>query len=103
VSKRLAFLEKTTAAGTKDPFPWYALALEYASLGRIDDALATFTKLRELDRTYVPMYFQAGTMLVKAARAAEGRSWLEGGVAAAKAKGDTHALSELESALAELG
>ena len=45
-SKRLLFLEKTIEGGSKDPFHWYALGMEYAGLGRIDDALDTFTKLR---------------------------------------------------------
>lgn len=102
-SKRLAVLEKMTAAGTKDPFAWYGLAMEYSSLGRLDDALRTFTTLRDLDATYVPMYLMCGTMLAKANRADDARRWLTDGIAAAKQKGDTHALSELEQALASLG
>ncbi len=102
-SKRLAVLEKMTAAGTKDPFAWYGLAMEYSSLGRVDDAVATFEKLRALDATYVAMYLMCGTMLAKAGRAEDGRAWLEEGITAARAKGDNHALSELQDALAGLG
>jgi predicted Zn-dependent protease len=102
-SKRLAVLEKMTGAGSKDPFAWYGLAMEYAGLGRADDALATFLKLRDLDAGYVPMYLMCGTMLAKAGRAGEARQWLSDGVAAARKKGDGHALSELEDALAGLG
>ena len=102
-SKRLAVLEKMTSAGTKDPFAWYGLAMEYASLGRHDEALATFGKLRDLDAAYVPMYLMCGSMLLKLGRAAEGRAWLTDGIAAAKAKGDAHALSELQDALAGAG
>ena len=102
-SKRLAVLEKMTAAGSKDPFAWYGLAMEYSSLGRTDDALATFEKLRALDATYVAMYLMCGTMLAKAGRADDGRTWLNDGIAAARAKGDSHALSELQDALAGLG
>jgi len=99
-SKRLAMLEKMTAQGSTDPFAWYGLALEYSGLGRIDDAYATFQKLRAIDASYVPMYLMCGTMLVKAGRADDARAWLTAGVAAARAKGDSHALSELEGALA---
>jgi tetratricopeptide (TPR) repeat protein len=102
MSKRLAFLEKMTGEGSKDPFAWYGLAMEYAGLGRHDDALATFGKLRAIDATYVPMYLMCGTMLAKVGRADEARAWLEDGVAAAKKKGDAHALSELQDALAGL-
>lgn len=99
MSKRLAVLEKMVAAGTKDSFAWYGLALEYAGLGRFDEALATFEKLRAMDAAYVPMYLMCGTMLIKNGKAGEGRAWLSAGIEAARAKGDNHALSELESAL----
>lgn len=100
MSKRLLMLEKMTAGGAGDAFAWYALALEYAGLSRIDDALTTFQTLRARDPSYVPMYLMCGTMLQKAQRADEGREWLLAGIEAARAKGDGHALSELESALA---
>lgn len=102
-SKRLLVLEKMTAGGSKDPFAWYGLALEYKGLGRHDDAVATFAKLRELDAGYVPQYLMCGALLLELGRAAEAREWLTEGIATARAKGDTHALSELESALAGAG
>ena len=103
MSKRLLMLEKMTQGGSKDPFHWYALALEYAGLDRHDEALATFTALRAMDPSYVPMYLMCGTMLVKAGRADEGRAWLSDGIGVARSKGDQHALSELEQALAGAG
>lgn len=102
-SKRLAVLEKMTAAGSKDPFAWYGLAMEYSSLGRIEDALKSFTQLRDIDASYVPMYLMCGTVLVKAGRADEARQWFSEGIDAARDKGDNHALSELQTALAALG
>lgn len=99
-NKRLAMLEKMVAAGTTDPFAWYGLALEYAGLSRIGDALSTFAKLRAMNPSYVPMYLMCGSMLIKSGKPEEGREWLSAGVEAARAKGDLHALSELESALA---
>jgi hypothetical protein len=44
-----------------------------------------------------------GAMLLELGRTAEAREWLTQGIAAARAKGDSHALSELESALAGAG
>jgi hypothetical protein len=41
-------------------------------------------------------------MLEGIARPDEAREWLEAGIAKAQEKGDSHALSELESALAGL-
>jgi len=102
VSKRLAVLENMIQKGSKDPFAWYALALEYAGADRIDDALRTYTSLRDMDPGYVPQYLMCGQMLVKAGRVDAGREWLEEGVTRARAKGDAHALSEIQSALSAL-
>jgi tetratricopeptide (TPR) repeat protein len=101
-SKRLAVLEKMTAAGSADPFAWYGLAMEYKGLGRHDEAIATFGKLRALDPAYVPQYLMCGALLAELGRPAEARDWLTAGAAAARAKGDAHALSEIETALAGL-
>jgi tetratricopeptide (TPR) repeat protein len=102
-SKRLDVLLKMTASPSADAFAWYALALEYRGLGRIDEALATFGELRRRDPAYVPMYLMCGTMLTEAGRAEEAREWLSSGVAAAQKKGDSHAAGELEAALGVLG
>ena len=90
-SKRLDMLLKMTARADADSFAWYALALEYKGLGRVDDALAAFGTLRAKDASYVPMYLMCGTMLVEANRRAEAKEWLEAGLVAAKNKGDSHA------------
>ena len=100
MTKRLAMLEKMVQGGSTDPFARYALAMEYSAAGRVDDALRTFGELRAQSADYVPMYLMCGTMLAKVGRKEEGREWLEAGVVAARTKGDAHALSELEQALA---
>lgn len=102
MNKRLSFLEQHCAAGTADSFAFYGLAMEYRKESRIDDAVATFEKLKAKDPDYVPMYLMAGQTLIDAGRSAEARTWLETGIAVAKRKGDSHALGELESALASL-
>jgi len=101
-SKRLAFLEKTTAGGSTDPLAWYGLAMEYRKLERWDEALQTFTTLRTMKPDYVAMYLMCGQMLEGIARGDEARAWIEAGIVEARKKGDSHAVSELESALATL-
>lgn len=101
-SKRLAFLEKTTAEGSTDPLAWYGLAMEYRKLERWDEALQTFTTLRQMKPDYVAMYLMCGQMLDGIARKDEARAWLEAGMEQARSKGDSHALGELESALSAL-
>ncbi len=103
LNKRLAYLEKVTGEGSREPMAWYGLALEYRNLERWDEALQTFTTLRTQSPDYVAMYLMCGQMLEKLSRKDEAREWLEAGIGAARAKRDTHALGELESALATLG
>ena len=97
--ERLEMLEKVTASGEADAFAWYALALEYAGLQRVDEALRTYTTLRIKQADYVPMYLMCGTMLLGADRPTEGREWLESGMLQARNTGNDHALRELEEAL----
>ena len=88
-----------TSSGNEDPFVWYGLAMEYRSLERPAEALATFEALRARTPGYVPMYLMCGQMLESMGRAGDARAWLTSGIEAARAKGDAHALSELEGAL----
>ncbi len=101
-SKRLAFLEKVTAEGSEDPLAWYGLAMEYRKLQRWDEALQTFTALRTRKADYIAMYLMCGQMLAEADRKEEAREWFETGLTQARAKGDSHAASEIESALTTL-
>src|SRR4051794_20472134 len=98
-NKRLAFLEKVTAEGSEDPLAWYGLAMEYRKLQRWDEALQTFTTLRTRKPDYIAMYLMCGQMLDEAGRKDEARDWLEVGLAKANANGDSHAASEIQSAL----
>ncbi len=100
--KRLMYLEKVTREGATDPMAWYGLALEYKNAARVDDALRTFEALREKNVDYVPAYLMCGQMLAEAGRKDEARSWLENGIVRARATGNSHALGEMESALAGL-
>jgi tetratricopeptide (TPR) repeat protein len=105
VSKRLEFLLKLTrkqGPERADPFAWYGLAMEYRSLERYDEALSTFEQIRARTPDYVPMYLMCGQMLEKIGRADDARAWLSAGVEAARKRGDAHAMSELEGALAAL-
>ncbi|HYJ08923.1 MAG TPA: tetratricopeptide repeat protein [Polyangiaceae bacterium] len=102
MNKRLAFLEQHVATGAADSFAFYGLGMEYRKEGRIDDAVATFAKLKDKDPDYLALYLMAGQTLIDAGRPAEARAWLETGITVAQKKGDGKTLGELESALATL-
>jgi tetratricopeptide (TPR) repeat protein len=102
MNKRLAFLENLINSGKADAFARYGLAMEYKKEGRIADALSAFEELNLFDPNYVPQYLMAGQMLIDAGRRDEARTWLMRGIETAKKVGNSHALGELDSALASL-
>lgn len=103
MSKRLEVLQKMIAAGSTDPFARYALAMELKGLGRLDESLAAFDELRAKDPSYVAQYLMAGGVAESLGKKADAIAWYDQGIEKAKAKGDSHALSELQQARALLG
>ena len=89
-------------ANPKDPFPRYALALEYKNSGRLDDARTTFEALMAADPDYTAAYLHAGNTLVALGLRDEARAIYQRGVEACLRRGDTHARGELEGALASV-
>ncbi len=102
MSKRLEMLQKLVASGSTDPFARYGLAMEQRSLGDRDAARATFRELRAMSPDYVPQYLMAAQVAVEAGDHADAREVGEAGLVAARAKGDSKALHELEALLAGL-
>jgi tetratricopeptide (TPR) repeat protein len=86
-----------------DPFPRYALALEYKNAARLDEAWETFRELMARHPEYTATYLHAGNVLVAQGRHQEARDTYQAGVLACQQRGDTHALGELQGALASLG
>ena len=103
MSKRLEAIKKMLDAGNRDPFTRYAYAMELKSLGRLEESLAAFEELRAAEPAYVPQYLLAGGVCEQLGRKDDARRWYDEGLAAARAKGDAHATSELQAARAALG
>jgi predicted Zn-dependent protease len=98
-SKRLEMLLKMTSDPGTDSFTWYALAMEQRGLGRIDEALATFARLRSQDPGYVPGYQMCGAMLAEAGRRQEAKEWLAAGIEVARKRGNAKAEDEMQQVL----
>ncbi len=99
---RLERLEEFLRTNPDDAFVRYGLAMEYAKLGRSDEALAAYRHLLETKPDYLPAYYQAGALLIRLNRLAEARSTFERGIEVAARLQDCHTRSELEVALHEL-
>jgi predicted Zn-dependent protease len=98
---RRELLEEFLAANPNDAFARYGLAMECAKTD--DDAAAEshFRQLIAAHPDYLYGYFHYGQLLLRLARGDEAQQTFRQGIAAAKKKGDAHALSELETALEE--
>jgi len=90
------------AKRSKKPLPWYGLAMEYRSLGRLDDAVTTFAKVHEIDARYVPAYFMCAQVHAERNDVAKARAELERGIAVAREVGDAHAEGEMAGMLETL-
>jgi predicted Zn-dependent protease len=102
MSQRLDMFDKMIAKGSKDPFVYYGRAMELRGLGRGDEALAAFAALRESFPSYVPQYLMAGQLAAELGQLAVAREVMEQGQRLAEQAGDSHAHSELTSALSSL-
>lgn len=95
LAKLLSMLERQPG----DPFTLYAVALEHKKAGRDAEALAYLDKTIQFDPGYCYAYFQKGQVLETQGDIDGAKDTYRAGIAAARAKGDAHALSELEGNL----
>jgi tetratricopeptide (TPR) repeat protein len=102
MSQRLRMLASLITKGSQDPFVFYARAMELRGLGRLDEAMDAFRKLRASHPDYVASYLMAGQLAVELGDTALAREFFEQGERLARSSGDDHAQSELARALAGL-
>lgn len=100
---RRAMLEEFVIVNPNDAFARYGLAMECTNGGDSAGALEHFRLLLGAHPEYVPGYFHFGQLLSKTNQRDAAKKTFAEGVSMARKAGDTHALSELQAALDELG
>ncbi len=100
---RTAALQEILNQDPNNVLARYGLAMEFSNSGQTDRALEEFGKLRSANPDYPPAYFMAAQTLVKAGRVDDAKKMLADGIAAAQRKRDSHAASEMQGMLEELG
>jgi predicted Zn-dependent protease len=101
-SPRLAILKSFAEKRPQDPFPRYALAMEYKTAADAAAAWRVFEALIAEHPDYVPAYSPAGEVLLALGRGADARGVYAKGIEAAGRKNDAHAREHLEAMLAEI-
>lgn len=94
----LQYLEKDPG----DSFTRYAIALEYVSVGDIEQGISYLQDLVERDPGYVPSYQQLGYLYSETDRKDDAIEILQRGIEIARQAGDPHAASEMQDAIDEL-
>lgn len=102
-SSRLEALRAMVEQNPQHGFARYGLAMEYASTGELDNAIAEFRSLLELDPNYAAAYFHLGRTYERAGRTDDARSTYQKGIELTRRTGDAHTESELQTALDVLG
>jgi tetratricopeptide (TPR) repeat protein len=100
---RVAMLTEILSQNPSDAFARYGLALEYSNTGDVDRALEEFGKLLVAHPDYTAGYFMAAQALARVERLEDAKKMLADGIASAKRTGNSHAQSEMEGMLADLG
>ena len=100
---RVAMLTEILAQNPKDAFARYGLAMEHSNQGNVESAMEEFGKLLGAHPDYTAGYFMAAQTLARTNRVAEAKKMLGEGIVSARRTGNTHAQSEMEGMLTELG
>jgi tetratricopeptide (TPR) repeat protein len=95
-------LQKLLAADPNDPFLLYGMAQEHAKQGRHAEALAWYDRCLAADPKYAYAYFHKARSEEAMGNSDAAVATLRAGQAAARAAGDSHALSEISGYLDEL-
>jgi len=100
---KIAALKEILAMDPKNSFARYGVAMELVKRGETDAALEEYSTLLANDPDYTAGYFMSAQTLSAAGRKAEAVERLKAGVASAARAGNTHAISEMQAMLDELG
>lgn len=99
---RLQMLRDLLAQDPNNQLARYGLGMEYSGKGDVDNAVAEFRKLVEINPDYANAYFMAAQALAKAERTDEAKQLLRQGITAAARTGNSHAQNEMQGFLDEL-
>ncbi len=102
MNSRLEQLESLARQDPGDPFIQYAIALEYVSSKRLEEAAGILEGLMAASPDYTAGYHQGGRVYELLDRMDDARRCYESGIVVAERQGDAKDLEEMREALAFL-
>ncbi len=100
---KIAALTEILAQNPADSFARYGLAMAYAAEGKTQEALQEFAMATRDNPDYVPAYQMSAQTLLKLGQTEAAKARLAEGLAACQRTGNTHAASEMQAMLDDLG
>jgi len=88
-------IEKLLGAEPDDVFLNYSMAMELVKADRVDEGIARFNRVMEIDPAYCAAYYHQGKTFIEAGRHDEAKDVLQRGAEAAQQAGDAHAKGEI--------
>lgn len=101
-NNRISTFKIHIAQTPDDPFPRYALAMEYRTMEQLDKSRLIFKDLITQFPDYVPTYLMYGSTLVELGDSEEAEKVFTRGIEVSGRKRDSHAQDEIRSALDHL-
>ena len=98
-TNRMEILKSMLERNPADTFARYGLAMEYASSGDLNQAVAEYRALLAQNENYSAAYFHCGQALEKLGRLEEARDLYAQGVEITTLTGDLHTRAELQAAI----
>ncbi len=100
---KIAGLTEILAQNPRDSFARYGLAMALAGEGREEEALQEFATITANAPDYVPAYQMSAQTLLRLGRTEAARARLSEGLAACERTGNSHAASEMQAMLDDVG
>jgi len=101
-TERLEKLKQLLAQHPADAFVLFALGMEMVSKGRLDDSVAYFDRLLEIDSEYVPAYYQKAKVLARLGRYTSACETLQAGLPHADRAAQFHTRDKMRDLFDEL-
>ena len=100
---KIAGLTEILAQNPRDSFARYGLAMALAGEGREEEALQEFARITANAPDYVPAYQMSAQTLLRLGRTEAAKARLSEGLAACERTGNSHAASEMQAMLDDVG
>ncbi len=100
---RIDALRQILEQNPENTFAAYGLAMEYARLGRFEEAVAQYRALIASKPDYAASYYHCGQALERLGKTEEAKEIYRQGIEVTARTGDQHARNELQLALDLLG